>query len=92
MTRSVINDEMKNAVIRQRYFSFPSTYVSIILQSAFTWPALRRNAFMIFTENIYEKRNENTNANGKGDERRDEEYCLYIAKRAKIARNVARFR
>jgi len=29
---------------------------------------------------------------GDDDERRNEEYCLYTAKRAKIARNVARFR
>lgn len=51
---------------------------------------------MIFTERFYEKGgDESTKTRGQGgddDKRRDEEYCLYIAKRAKIARNVARFR
>jgi len=41
-----------------------------MLQSAFTRPALRRNAFMIFTENM-RKRDENTKyAGGEGDDER----------------------
>jgi len=54
---------------------------------------------VLFTKNIHcgqcaasgrRKRNQNANEMGNWDKR--EEYCAHTAKRAKIARNVARFR
>jgi hypothetical protein len=92
MTRSVINGEKRCGKTTRETFSFSSTYVSTMLQGVFTRPALR---YDIYREYLRERGTRIRTRGRRGMTMNDmtkNTVCTPYAKRAKIARNVAKFR